>query len=170
MWLCRLLVVSVTVAALSGCGFHPLYAPPSDDSDSMARDLSTVRVAPIADRYGQVLREDLIRRLAPEGTADKTTYVLNVELKETTNNVALERTGLGSRAQVRMEATYKLVDERTGNVTLQGRSRAVESFNLGDSEFSVVVSAQDARNRTVDRIASDIRARLGAYFADAPDS
>ena len=43
---------------ISGCGFKPLYGTP-ESGESASLELASVRVDPIPDRVGQILRNEL---------------------------------------------------------------------------------------------------------------
>ena len=56
--------------SLCACDWHPLYggvSPGNHESAGVSADLSEVRVDTIADRAGQIMRNELIDRLQAEG-------------------------------------------------------------------------------------------------------
>ncbi|MCM0018613.1 MAG: hypothetical protein NBV67_01330, partial [Tagaea sp.] len=65
-------------AILAGCGFEPLHRATA--RGSAADSLAAIRIDPIADRSGQILRNYLLDRLSPRGTPARPDYVLRVRL------------------------------------------------------------------------------------------
>ncbi|MFO1128905.1 MAG: LPS assembly lipoprotein LptE [Rhodospirillales bacterium] len=159
-----------------GCGFHPLYAPPSagDGADggadrAVADDLASISISPISNRQGQELRNRLDRLLHTPGTnGSPGKYVLNVALGEFQQSLAIRATGLATRTNLYMSATYNMVDSATGGAVLTGSSVAIASYDLLDQDFATITAINDARTRTLERIAGDIRNRLAVHFATAP--
>ena len=79
----RRLLGSAALLGLGGCGFRPLYAPvtAADGSQSdMADELSAVRVGPIYERTGQLLKRSLQRRLEDSQPGTPARYQLNVSI------------------------------------------------------------------------------------------
>jgi LPS-assembly lipoprotein len=142
-----------------------MYGPRAREATPVSSDLAAVRVAPIPDRSGQVLRNQLVRLLNPAAGTQQGRYTLSVALKETINTFPVERSGFATAGNVEAVATYTLTEEATGNPVLAGTSRAISGYNLLDNDFSTYVAAGDARTRAVDQIAFEIRNRLAAHFS-----
>ena len=154
---------------LSACGFRPLYAPASDDRSPVA-DLAAVTVERIDDRPGQELRNQLVDLLNPGRLQAPPRYRLEVKLEEELNELAVERSGFATRANLRVEATYTLYPAGGTAPLVRNQSRVVSSYNIGDARFSTLTANEAARSRALRQIAYDIRARLATYFAAADDS
>jgi LPS-assembly lipoprotein len=164
MWSSRFLAVATILASLGGCGFHPLYGQNTATRDVPA-DFSSIAIAPIPNRVGQQLRNDLLDLLTPKGRATNPVFRLNVSIAEEITDLAIGSSGLATRANLRLDATYSLVKEDTGQSVMTGKSLAVSSYNLVSADFSNLTAQNDARSRAALRIAREIRARLGAFFA-----
>jgi LPS-assembly lipoprotein len=160
-------LVTGVMLLVGGCGFRPMYGTPPPQSAPVAGELASIRIPPIPDRSGQLLRNQLERLLDPASTDTAARYTLSVSLKETVDTFAVERSGFASRASVEMTAHYTLSDDATGAPVLSGTSRAVSAFNLLDNDFSTLVASGDARSRAVDQIAYEIRNRLAGHFVNA---
>jgi LPS-assembly lipoprotein len=164
MWSSRFLTVVTMVTVLGGCGFRPLYGE-STSNGNVPADFATIAIAPIPNRVGQELRNHLLDLLTPSGRATDPDYTLKVGIKEKISDLAIDSAGLATRANLRLDATYSLVKDDTGKSMLTGKSLAVSSYNLVSNDFSNLTAQNDARSRAALRIAREIRARLGAYFA-----
>ena len=161
----RALAVVLVVAVLGGCGFRPLYGKTGGDHQEVAGDLSSVAIAPIPDRLGQELRNHLLDLLTPTGGPTDPIFTLRVRVKERIDDLAIDNQGLATRANLRLEATYTLVKDETGESVLNGKGLAVSSYNLVSNDYSNLTAENDARSRAALHIARQIRARLGAHFA-----
>lgn len=128
-------------------------------------DLATVEVAPIADRSGQLLRNELNALLTPRGRPADPRYRLHVKVSESTTLLALARTGLASRADLTINAQYELSDARSRETLLSDRALVTSSYNVIDSDYATLAAENASRTRTLNRIAQSIRSRLGAFFA-----
>ncbi|MBL8659905.1 MAG: hypothetical protein JNM75_09140 [Rhodospirillales bacterium] len=163
----RVVVVGGIVACLLGCGFHPLYMSGGSEPDEpgISTELASVSVAPIPDRVGQLLRNDLLFLLAPTVDERTATYRLDVQLIERISELAVERSGFATRANLRLNATFALVDLNKGKAVMNSRARAVSSYNIVNASFSTLTAQNAARERAARSIAEDIRSRVSAYLA-----
>jgi len=136
------------------------------------RDLAAVDVARIPDRPGQELRNALNDRLNPARLSEPSRFNLNIELKQTVRQLAIDRAGLATRGNLTMTARYSLTDVTTGRVVFASSARSFVGYDIlagqSTSYFSTLTSTQDARTRAVDQLANQIRARLGAFFDTHP--
>lgn len=165
MWLSRRLGLLLLVLAVAGCGFRPMYGT-TGSGGRVADEFSAIKVDPVANRTGQQLRNHLLDLLTPRGAPAKPLYVLKVTLREKKSEVAVKSTGLATRANVRVNAKFALFDITSGDLLTDGSAQAFSSYNLTDSEFSNLTAETDTLSRATLIIASDIRSRLGAYFAE----
>lgn len=163
----RVGAIAAAVLLLAGCGFRPLYqeAEPTAGSASVGSELAAVEIAPIPDRAGQLVRNDLLYHMNAIEGGGAAAYRLDVRLAESISELAVESTGFATRSNLRLAASYSLVDLSTGRQLVLGRSRAISSYNIVDASFSTLTAQNAARERAAARIAEDIRARLAAYFA-----
>ncbi|HSO42788.1 MAG TPA: LPS assembly lipoprotein LptE [Rhodospirillales bacterium] len=152
---------------LAGCGFRPLYTDPEPAAGEagVGSELAAIEIAPIPDRVGQLVRNDLLYHLDASARGGAAQYRLDVRLAESISELAVESTGFATRSNLRLAANYRLVDLSTGRQLVSGRSRAISSYNLVDASFSTLTAQNAARERAAARIAEEIRTRLAAYFA-----
>jgi len=176
----------LTGLALWGCGFEPLYG--KRNARDVIAEFAYVQVAPIDDRVGQQLRNELLQRLYAGGRAPAVKYRLTATLTESTSSLAVKKSSLATRANLKMTASYSLawvgpLHERPARSPLlkkadgdpqltdldEGalltRSDAVTvSYNILDSEFATLMAERDARERAVRSLSEDIRIQLAVYF------
>ncbi len=152
------LLIALTLAA---CGFEPLHAT-RPDSD-MSAELASIRIAPIADRSGQILRNYLLDRLTPRGQSQASRYTLSIRLVEPRQTLALRRDDVISRAGYSATASFELVDA-SGRRVSSGFSSFSTDYEITSSEYATLVSQQSARDRVLELVGDDIRGQLAAYF------
>jgi LPS-assembly lipoprotein len=157
-----LLALPLLPAAVTGCGWEPLYA--DHETAKASADLRAIKVMPISQRVGQRLEMELRNSLNPGGEAVPVKYVLAVALTTSTSDSGIQSQGLGTRGEVQVYASYKLVDVAS-NANLQNASvHASESFDIQANGYSTVVAQDDAYVRTVEEIRREIIARLTLYL------
>lgn len=152
-------------AALAGCGFRPLYAKPDQAAAGPLQDMSSVYVVPLRDRTGQIMHNMLRDRLNPAGVPADPLYVLEVQLTESTEELAIRSDETATRANLRVAAEYALRHRTTDEIVLTGQSRTTTSYNILSSQFATYTSEEDARERALQELSDDIRIDLGAFFS-----
>ncbi len=148
----------MVVAGLAGCGFRPLYAP--DDRVDQVQQLASIRVPPIADRRGQLLRNELLDRLTPRGAPAAPAYTLDVRLQERTEDLAVQRDDTATRANLIMTVQFKLTELASDRVVIDGDSESFNSYNISEFEFATLSAETDARRRAARELAQDIATRV----------
>ncbi len=162
-WLLGLAALGLATA-LGGCGFHPLYGTNSDGRNTNA-DLANVRIAPIADRTGQLLYNQLRDRLNPTGKPTEPVYVLEVVIVEHGADLLLEPNDTASRTILELTAHYKLRDIKSGSTLLTSQSRSSLSYDVQTSQYATLSSEQDVRQRATKQLSDDISTRLALFFS-----
>lgn len=156
-------LAAILAVGLAGCGFRPLYAERTG-GDGVASDAAAVRIAPIPDRAGQILRNELIDRLNPAGEPDEPRYALEVRLAVAKLGLGIRKDETATRASLRFRSTFRLRDSDTRAIVYASRAGAVTSYNIVDSEYATIASERAARRRGLVLIADSIALRLAAYF------
>ena len=165
MWLSdarrlRFLAAACMLVPLAACGFRPLYG----NGSGSARALSNVSIGPIADRQGQILRNELLDRITPGGSVASAPYVLTVEYRENLSQLAIRRDDTATRANLRVSTQFKLREVSTGVVVYNGRSTATASYNLVQSDYANLVSRRAAQRRAAKLVADDMTTQIAIYF------
>jgi LPS-assembly lipoprotein len=157
--------------ALSACGFQPLYGQRGVSGGSVVEEFAHVRIAPIADRAGQMLYNELRDRLNPQGKPATPRYLLAITLVETRQELAYRGDETATRANMDLVATYVLRhavtegDEGEDQVVAHGEARITTSYDILDSQFATLVSIDDARARAVRALSDDLQARLATALS-----
>jgi LPS-assembly lipoprotein len=157
----RAFIALGAIAALAGCGFEPIHRTTARGSAVDA--LAAIRVEPIPDRSGQVLRNYLLDRLSPRGVPARHEYALRVRLQEPRQTLALRRDDVISRVGYSATASFELIDA-SGRRLTGGASSYSTDYEVTNSEFATLISAQNARDRVLELVGDDIRNQLAVYF------
>ena len=147
---------------LAGCGFQPLYGG-SAKSDVRA-NLAAVEVGTIRDRIGQQLRNELVRRFHPDGRPRNPSYRLQIDLNINKRELAVKRTEIPTRTNLRITARYTLRKNMDGKTLIQGTTRITTSYDILTDDFATLAAEADARRRGVRELADEITNRLAAYL------
>ena len=150
------------LSALSGCGFQPMLAK-THGTSSLSDNLSKIKVGTIDNRSGQVLRNDLIDTLTPQGEPERPEYVLYVRIQEPQQNLAFQRNNSVTNVGYGINAYWQLVDNKGSNV-FTSSSTASQQYTLSNSQYASSVSAQNTRDQILNDISQDIRNQLARYF------
>jgi LPS-assembly lipoprotein len=154
-------------ALVSGCGFHPLYAPGGRQLAAM----QAVYVDIIANRPGQLLRQALQTRLeGADGDVSKR-YTLAVQYAESQQVQGFQGDNSITRLRNVGNANWVLFPLGNSGVELaKGTARSVDGFNIIDEQYFYMDLSQEATaGRLADALADQIVTGIGAYFAKHPD-
>lgn len=152
--------------AVAGCGFKPLYGVvPGSVADET---LATVDIGLISDRSGQVLRNALLTRMQPLGPAEQLTYVLDVDLGESSVGLAVERDETATRTNLTITAQVALTELSTGEVVYVGTVQSYASYDVLDAEYATLGAERDARERTLLELADRISTSVALFLQRNP--
>lgn len=161
-----------TLMFLTACGFEPLYVQKkqqgywyfnSQFDTSISNEMSQIKVEPIADRFGQQIRNQLLDLLTPKGTPHKPKYRLYVDLRnKSVTQQALRKDITATSERVTYTVDYHL-DEGTETV-VNGNSVAYVSYDILANPYSTTMAQKKTETDAAKIIANDIALRLGAYF------
>jgi LPS-assembly lipoprotein len=159
------IAATAVALALSGCGYRPLYGERGPGPGGAASDhLGSVKIAGIADRRGQMLRNDLLDRMSPRGETASARYILSVITTEATRTTDSRADGTATRADLVVSARFNLRDINSDVVVYVDRSEAVATFNLLTNRFASVSSEDEARRRAVEQIADQITLQVALFL------
>ena len=128
-------------------------------------DLAAVRIEPLQDRVGQQMHNFLRDRLNPTGQPVSPSYRLRVTLVESLSESGVRRDETATRANLRMQADFALLDYNGQVALLSGRSTSTTSYDILENPFATTVSEGDARERALRELADDIQTRLALHFS-----
>lgn len=167
-------VIALAIAGSVAACFQPMYADRSaSGGPDVVAKLGAIDVKPIdaakgspEARIGGELRNALIFDLTGGGGGGPTQYRLDVRITTSRSATIVDITTARTDFEVTgIDATYVLVDSRTGKPALTGRAFArVTSDAPGQQQrFARARAQRDAENRAAKVVADQIRSRLAAF-------
>ena len=146
----------------AGCGFQPLFE--ARKHNPVVNEFAYVHVAPIKDRIGQQLRNELLHRLPASAKQNRAKYKLVTTLRESMQTLAVRKSAFATRANLTVTATFHLIAENNNAPVLSATEKTTVSYNILDSEFATLVAQRDAQNRAIKSLGKDIIVRLAVFF------
>ena len=156
--------IPVLLVLLGGCGFQPVYRDGGAETGAarpLLVDLAYIDIAVIADREGQILRNLLLDRLQPRGSAAQTDYTLRTRLNISTSDLGVQLDETTERSRVDVSASYTLSGD---GFRKDFRSRSASSFSTLDVEYASLVAERDAIERSLRAIADEMTVKISAYL------
>jgi LPS-assembly lipoprotein len=152
--------------AVSGCGFHPLYAP----SGHIQAGLSEIFVDTIANRNGQLFRQALQERLQGSDADATPHYVLSVSYSVATQGIGVESDNASTRNRFIATAVWTLRKPGlTGQRLTGGVSRTVDGNDTIAAQFFYSeLNAETVNRRLGEALADQITQALAIYFRAHP--
>lgn len=162
-WLATLALL--LTPALAGCegGFKPLYGSAGiglQANEKMAR----VQITPIPSRTGVLVRNELIFDTVGGGTPPPPLYKLDINLRTSATSTLVQRDGTTLGQIISVEANFTLTRLSDKQVVFKGTSFGRASYERFTSIYANVRASEEAESRAARTVATDIRARLGAFF------
>jgi LPS-assembly lipoprotein len=157
-------VALLLAAGLSGC-FQPLYGEAAHPG--LVADMRAIEVAPIANRIGHYLAEDLIADLNGTGqTAAPPKYrlVVTVTLGTQTPTVNSE-INVASSATLTGDANYSLVKVDGGKEVVKGVATVAAAYDRTTQRYADLRAARDAEIRVARALSAEISMRLASALA-----
>jgi LPS-assembly lipoprotein len=148
---------------LAACGFRPLY----QNTNTLAGDatsLQQIRIANIPDQSGLRLRNALMDRFYHSGRPANPAYVLETRLVENHRDVIIEKDDTTTRRQIVLSAEYRLLEQNTRRVIDSGALRATSAYNILPSQYTTLVTEDDARLDAIRDLADKITLRLATVL------
>ncbi len=157
MTIARTLLLALGFGALGACGFQPVYAP----SERAGLSASRIEIDEIPGRSGYMLRQALMRELAPGLPGVREGASLNIKLTEQLNRLTFTPDGAASRSTVIARGSYVLA---FGDTKVSGDLDAETSFSVPDGPYGDISAQSSASDRAMGllarRIADDLRLKL----------
>lgn len=171
MW--HKLKILFLVLSLPACGFEPLYVE-RDSSEgfyykgnfdtSVSDEIKQIKVEPIADRIGQLVRNELLDSFTPLGIPSTPKYRLQVEnISKHVAEQAMRDDITATRERVEYKLDYVLYDEN-GEELVKGDTLALLGYDIMSNPYSTTMSQKKIEKDAAKIMADDISLRIGAYF------
>lgn len=162
----RALVALSALLGLTGC-FQPMYG--EAQNPGLVEKLREVSVAPIPNRIGHYVYDDLITNLNGSGETPSTKYKLVVTVGNATYLPTVEsQINTASSATLMATADFKLIQDDGEKVIYQGKASAAAPYDRSLQSFADLRAGRDAEIRAARSLAQEIELRVGAELAKIP--
>jgi LPS-assembly lipoprotein len=149
---------------LGGC-FQPLYGEAAHPG--LVEDLRAVEVAPIKDRIGHYLGDDLISALNGSGETPAAKYRLTVTVSQAAKTPTIQsQINAANAATVIGDATFTLTKIDGGAVLFKGQATSAAVYDRTLDSFANLRAARDAEIRIARSLADEISLRVAAALGD----
>ena len=155
-------LIAVFCLTVSACGFQPLYG--SKGSANIVANFSDIHIAPIKDRIGQLLSNELKHLLNPLRTPINPKYHLVTKLTQSSRSLAVKKTALATRANLLITSSYRLVDTKSQQTLTSAKNSITVSYNIYSSQYATISAEKEATKRAAKELAHDIRLQIGVFF------
>ena len=147
---------------LAGCGFQPVYG--DREGVETTAEMASIKIEPIDERLGQMLRNHLLDALNPHGEPAQSKYRLLTEVSEAKQELAIRKSELATRSNMNLIARYRLYDVDRKAYVITRTSTVAASYNLLTNEFATLAAEADARERGARDLSDDITRQIALYF------
>jgi LPS-assembly lipoprotein len=159
----RAVAALLAAGALGGC-FQPLYGESAHPG--LVEDLRAIEVAPIKERIGHYLTENLIADLNGTGQAPPPKYHLTVTVSLGTQTPTVNSIiNAATSATLTGDATYVLTKVDGGAQVLTGNASAAAAYDRTTQRYADLRAARDAEIRIARDLSSEISLRLASALA-----
>ncbi|MGC2786092.1 MAG: LPS assembly lipoprotein LptE [Roseiarcus sp.] len=157
-------LAALTLACgLSGC-FQPLYSEAAHPG--LVEDLRAIEVAPIKDRLGHYLADNLTTDLNGTGQTPPPKYRLTVTVTTGSSTPTVSSlTNVATSATLTAQARFTLTKVDGGAQVLTGVADANASYDRSQQRYNDLRAARDAEIRLARSLSQDISLRLSAQLA-----
>jgi LPS-assembly lipoprotein len=157
--------VCLAALALGGC-IRPLYGSAAVGGAQVQDRLAAIEVAPIGERMGHYLRNELVFDLDGSGGAPAKLYTLAVTVSESLDVTVTDySTGRADSATLVATASYTLTEKGSGKTLFSGVAVARASYDRSVQRFANLRAARNAQERAAKSLSNLIRNRIAAGFA-----
>jgi LPS-assembly lipoprotein len=154
-------------AALTGCGFHPVYmSTASGQAGPAQRELAAIHVNLLGGRPGQVLRQALQERLEGASSGVAKRYDLTVGFSVAGEGIAILNDNTATRIRLIGNATWTLTAQDPAHTKLDsGFAKTVDAFNILDTQyFASDLENEAVQERIAQVLADQITIQLAIFF------
>jgi LPS-assembly lipoprotein len=162
------------VAVMSACTARPLYSDAGVQTGALAGGAArpSIVVKPATTRVELEVRNHLVFLLIGGG-AEPTDAAYTFEpsvSSVSTNTATVQRTTdtEPTSAQVTVTASYRIVDNKTGEPVASGRRSMVASYDIPRQEFAAMRALRDAENRAARELAEILRLTIAQELGRLP--
>ena len=159
----RLAAALALCAATAGC-FQPLYGEAANPG--LVQALHEVEVAPVPERLGHYLTDDLISRLNGTGETPRPKYRLAIKVSTATTTPTIEsQIQTADSATVTGTADFILTKIDDGKPIYKGQATSSAPYDRTLQSYADLRASRDAEIRIAKSLAGEIELRIAAALS-----
>jgi LPS-assembly lipoprotein len=163
----RTLLVLASGAAVSACGFEPIYMrTASGDPGPAQRELAAIHVNLMGDRPGMLLRQALQSRFEGAGDSTQRRYDLTVSYWVSGQALGVQQDTTITYIRFIGTANFTLnAQDPAHTLLLSGSARAFDAMNTFDSQlFAQDLESESIQRTLAEHLADQITLQLAVFF------
>jgi len=161
----RTVLLGATLA-LGACNLRPMLH--STNGEAVRGQLEATKIVGLDGRLGQLVRNALLDELNPAGVATPSAYILDIKLQRNAQALGIQSNNVITRFNLRLTASFELVDAKTGKVLYESRVQRIASYNVGEDPYATLSAEVDAERRVAREVSNNIATVLAVHFATSP--
>lgn len=168
----KIAVILSGLVLLAACGFEPLYVQKKHNNSwyfggkfdtSIADEMAKIKIEPIASRFGQQVRNQLIDLLSPRGQPKNPKYRLSAALvSKSVTQQAMRKDITATSERVIYKVKYQLFEGT--KAVINSNSVAYVSYDILANPYSTIMAQKKTESDAAKIVADDMALRIGAYF------
>ena len=151
----------LSLVLLAACSVEPLYG--ARTGEARGGGVAAIKIAPVKDRVGHIVRNHLIDSLTPRGQPTHPDYRLTLSVEQEKTPLLIQLDDHATRFNLALRARFSLAD-RDGTVVYSDAAQATGSFNVVESGFATVMAEQDAAEEAARVLSEEILTLLLLYL------
>ena len=165
-WFDRARAAAALAVALALCGcFQPLYGEAAHPG--LVERMREVEVAPIPDRIGHYLSNNLIAKMNGSGSSAPAKYRLTIKLTQSAQTPTVEsQINTADAATVVGTAQFDLTKIDGGAVLYSGTATSAAVYDRTLQSYADLRAARDAEIRVARALADEIELRVAAALGE----
>lgn len=156
----RFIVFTLFALTLAACGFKPMHAPNSFSGTGYGFD--KISVSTSSEQKADFLLKQALRDRF--GDNQDTAYELKIKPKVTRGGLGIGADDVASRYDMRMSASFELVERESGKTVHKGSVGAVSTFAAPRDPYGTISAENNATEQVAREAADRIIVKLAGYF------
>lgn len=152
-------LIVIIALGLTACGFKPLHAPSAFGGSGISFSDISVQT-PNNEKIDFLLKQALRDRMGENISAP---VILRIIPKTSRRNLGIGADDVASRYDLVMDASFELIDAKTGDVLYKDKVRATSTFGAPRDPYGVAAAQSNAQEQVAAETADRIIVRIARY-------
>lgn len=149
----KFVFIILSIIILSSCGFKPMYAKNSNNSD-LLHQVQLVEVSgKDAPRAERIISELIKHSSNPQ-------YYLKINVEQSMNAIGVQKDSTNTRYQLRVTFKYQLFEASTYNIIDRGQIYLYSSYDIVDQDFQNYIAERYTSDNILYELSKELRNKL----------